>query len=202
MKPLYRRNKFNLWTAGVLLSVIGLAGAAHACRSSLAQFMYLNAKYGTRVRDVRGIVRRCRSAHRLYPYNYYFCAFTAERLYRERSGADGSVLADRIELARFWCEEGLDLNPYKRKLRSLKARLLAIESPERAARYWDEFVQWDFWRPSNHAILVDLYVQAGKLAEAARSLKWLEGTKYHDPAAEQIDSAWEKERTLPFQVSE
>ena len=85
-------------------------------------------------------------------------------------------------------------------MRALKARLVSLESPAEAVAYWDEYLDWNFWQPLNHMVMVELAVSAGDFTRASDALKWLKGTS-HGPWAEAlIRRAWAAERAAPPDV--
>ena len=93
-----------------------------------------------------------------------------------------------------WCERGLAQNPYPWKLNYTKVKLLRASSPDAAAAYWREFVDWQFWEPLNLRILVECYVQAGRLAEASEILPLLEGRRSeYDKASAALRKGWAAE---------
>ena len=113
---------------------------------------------------------------------------------RPRGGRDA---AEFERIARHWCDAGLALNPFKSQLRLLKARLLREESPRAAAAFWAEYVDWDYWNPHNHAMLVEFYCDAGLLERAVEPLLLLKGREYEDEARRTFRDAWLREKTMP-----
>jgi len=185
---------------GLLLLVLSVYGIFHGIRASLAQAIYHYVKYGAGskvVEDLRATFRRCQDSFRLYPYGYYLCIWTAEKAYYGRFGPNGKEVPERLEAARLWCERGLELNYYKSQLRRLKTRLLARESLPDAIEYWGKYVDWQFWEPYNHAVLVEMYAEAGDLNNALESLVWVEGSEYYEEASRKFDEAWKKEMVPP-----
>ena len=184
--------------AGVLILAVSACGIVHGMRSSVAQGLYRQAKFGSARDNPRGVFRRCERAQALYPYNYNFCILAAEMAYgRARGMVTGSELR---EISERWCDEGLKLNRYRRKLRVLKAKHLAVRSPEEAVTYWEEYVDWHFWDPYNHALLANIYASAGYFGKALESLEWVKGSEHHEKAAASVRSAWRREsisRRLP-----
>lgn len=160
-------------------------------RAGLAQAMYARAKFGADRCNLRRILALCASANRFYPYNYSFCFWAAEQAFF----ASGSP-QDREEraLARAWCDRGLAMNPWNRELQILAARLTQRESPARAARQWERYVEWQFWDSYNHALLAELYADAGDIERAWDELEWVKGSRYYENTRTAIRAAWRRER--------
>lgn len=184
---------------GLLLLAVSVYGIFHGARVGLAQAIYHHVKYGSeagKVENLRSALTRCQHTYRLYPYNYYFCIWMAEKAYYNRFGPDGKESPELLEAARLWCERGLDLNYYRSQLRRLKTRLLAEKSLPEAIKYWEKYIDWQFWEPYNHAVLVEMYAEAGDFSKAAESLAWVEGSRYYDETSEKLHKAWKREKAL------
>ena len=186
---------------GALLAAIGIFGAVYACRASRAHWLYYGAKYGAHRDDVNAVLGACEAAHRLYPHNYYLCMWAAEQAYRGRKGLDGEARARRLRAATNWCDAGLALNSRTFKLYYLKAKLMARSDPAAAAAYWARYVDWHFWEPRNHALLVDLYARAGDFELASASLDWVRGSEYDAWARGKLKAAWQQEMTPAVHIS-
>ena len=186
--------KYGWLLAGTVLLAVAVAGIAQSTRAALAQALYRTTKFGIiRESPPEFTIRRAEQAHRLYPYNYFFCIWTAEKAYYERVGPDRRVQPSRLEAAWQWCEKAMALNPYNSQANRLKTRLLARQSPRDALEHWRDYVDWYFWEPYHHAVLVDLYVRVGDVAGASDALRWLEGTTYYAHALAAIQSIQEPE---------
>jgi hypothetical protein len=180
--------------AGILLLALSLAGAVHGARAALAQAIYFDARYGASKTFPDGILRRYRQAHALYPSNYRFSAWAGETAAAEIRAGDGGWA---VATARRCCDAGLDANPFHGPLRLLRARLLDRESPIEAVRYWERYVDWQYWSPQNHAVLVDLCARAGDFEKAARSLALIRNTRWHEAASQRLRAAWAREMKPP-----
>jgi hypothetical protein len=182
--------------AALLLFLVCLAGIVHGLRAAVAQVLYHQAKYGSAHGDVFHTLSRCAAADRLYPHNYYFAMWAAERAYYTQNVAADQTVA-LLDAAQRWCDAGLAMNRHKSSLRLLKTRLLGRESPERASAYWEEYVGWNFWNPHNHAVLVELYLAEGRFGKASRALRWVKGSKYYGHAQQAVQKAWANEMKPP-----
>jgi hypothetical protein len=138
-------------------------------------------------------VRRCGLALRLYPVNYHMCEYVAERAWMVEGGGTPGL----VEAAREWSSRGLALNPYRRRLNEVAARVKSVESPAGAVAMWQRFLDWDFWKPDSHAVMADLKLEAGDYEGALESVRWLEGTEYHDRMLRRVQAAWRRERRMP-----
>lgn len=178
---------------GAILLAVSVLGIVHGIPASTAFVLYYQAKYGSASDNPRGIFRRCDRAFRLYPRNYYFAMFTARTAYCSSYDVDGDEAKQRLETASRWCKIGLKLNPYKRETRLVKARLLARDSVRDAIAYWEEYVDWHFWEPYNHSVLVELHARAGNFVKATESLKWVKGSEYYEKASRKLSLARQEE---------
>jgi hypothetical protein len=181
----------------MILLLVAASGLIHGVRTARAQCLYFGAKYGPAREDVPGILTRCADAHRLYPFNYFAAIWAAEKAYYSRGAAGPEQEAERLEAAQQWCDLGLHLNPHKSQLRLLKTRLLQRDSPRQAARYWERYVDWQFWNPHNHAVLVELYARAGEFERAMATIQRLKGRPHHDEAKRHLEEAWAREMGAP-----
>ncbi|MBN1670658.1 MAG: hypothetical protein JXR37_06480 [Kiritimatiellae bacterium] len=179
-------------TAGAaVLILLALGGILHGARAGSAQA--LRRRAATRHLP-SAVLALCQRAHRLYAYDYYGCVLAAWTAYDAAQGdtADGPEKATgggNLEQAELWCDRGLALNPYQRKLNRLKAHLLLRQDPEAAVRHWRRYVEWAFWQPDHHAFLAMLLARAGEFAQAERALDWAGGSRYHDLARKVVDEA-------------
>lgn len=182
--------------AGALLLIFSAYGIVHGMRAGLAQHAYAQAKYGSLKDNADVVLGRCKSAHTLYPYNYYLCMFTARTAFIDRFTSEGAEMPGRMDDSSFWCEKGLELNPYKIELRLLKTRILQRDSLKDAISYWGDYVDWHYWSPGNHALLVELYAEDGNFSKAMQSLRLIKGTVYHKQASDKLNTAWLKEKDM------
>jgi len=163
----------------VLLLGLALGHAVYGARAATAQWTYFASKYGRQPRAVRELLAAARRAHRWYPHNYYFAILAAERAHAE-AAACAPPDEELWRQARFWCERGLAQNPWRSSLRWLKTRLLWREAPAEAIRYWEQFTDWNFWEPWNHAVLAELYARAGAFEKADEALYWARGAPNYE----------------------
>ena len=177
--------------SGVVLLVVGLCGVVRGTRAGLGQFLYYHCKFGWFKQDPDVVFECCEWAHKLYPIDYYFCMWTAEKAYYSslEPGVHPVWRDRRWRLAGEWCERGLRLNPYKSPLRLLKTRLLAENSLGDAIGYWQRFVEWQFWNPYNHAVLAELYARQGDRGRAEQELGWVKDSKLREESAVKVEAA-------------
>jgi hypothetical protein len=177
--------------AGVVLLLVGLSGAVWGARAALAQFMYCQSKFGRLRHDPDLVFALCKRASRLYPIDYYFCMWTAEKAYYSslEPGLHRLWRDGRRQVAREWCERGLKLNFYKSPLRLLNTRLLAEDSLEDAIDYWHGFVEWQFWNPYNHAVMAELHARNGDRLRAEQELEWVKGSEFYREYAAKVKAA-------------
>jgi len=203
---LYMKSEFRTaiiqCVAGVALLAVAGYGICYGIQASIAQALYHEAKYGG-VKDDAGLVlNRCEEAYRLYPCNYYFCIWTAEKAYYRSFGVEKNEARKLLAAAERWCDAGLELNFCNSQLRLLKTRLIERKSVPDAINYWQAYVEWQFWEPYNHAVLADLYVKSGQFEKASDSLQWVKGSKYYPETAKKLKDAWYKDmKPVPKRTS-
>lgn len=181
----------------VILAGLSVYGVVYSCRAAVAQRMYYRAKYTPASDDTKQVLSLCESASQLYRNNYYFCMLSAENAYYSSFSADGDGVGADIGEAQHWCDAGLALNPFRMQLRRLKTCLLARSAPAEAARYWENYVNWQYWDPANHALLVELYALTGEYDKALDSLLLIKESPYYAAASVKLQAAWQKEKALP-----
>jgi tetratricopeptide (TPR) repeat protein len=179
--------------AGVTLLAVTGYGICYGIQASIAQAIYHEAKYVNVKDDARLVLNRCEEAYDLYPRNYYFSIWAAEKAYYTSFGVDKTESQKLLAASERWCDIGLIQNPYNDQLRMLKTHLLAKDSIPDAIKYWEPCVEWQFWEPYNHAVLAELYAKSGQFEKAFDSLKWVEGSKYYAETARKIKDAWYKD---------
>jgi hypothetical protein len=180
----------------VALVGVGVYGALYAIQAARAQAMYHTAKYGAAKEDAKQILRLAEAAQYLYPNNYYFCIWAAEKAYYTSLGADKKEAQELIADSERWCETGLALNHYKSQLRLLKTHLLERKSVTDALKYWNQYVEWQFWDQYNHAVLAELYAKTGDFDKSFDELRWVKGSEHYSATAKRINEAWKKDMTL------
>lgn len=183
---------------GVVLVGLGLLGLARGLTASVSHVLYFTLKFGACAESSPEQVDRLAGlAHAFDPLNSRLCALAAIRAWDGRLDAQGREQESRVERAAFWCDRALRLNPYPSSVRLLKAWLLSRRSAREGAAYWQAYVDWDFWDPSYHAILVDLHVTAGDLDAAVSALRWVAGSPHEALARERVADAWRREQQMP-----
>ncbi|OVE75826.1 hypothetical protein BVX97_03160 [bacterium E08(2017)] len=183
-------------TAAGLLLLICIAGIIHGSVAASSHAIYKAVRYRPENEVTRAPLEnsnRAEKSYSLYPYNYYFCIWTAENCWYNRHDDDGGEIETRVLAAERWCDRGLELNSRKSQLRLLKARLMARRDARKAAEYWREYVDWDFWDSFNHAALAELYAAAGDIESAMNQLKWLTKPSDLEYARNEINAAWKRE---------
>jgi len=185
--------------AGGILLVLGCAGVLHAARASAAQWLYGALRYGAE-RPCGEALEIASLAWRLYPWNFWLCAHAAELAFARSHEAEPGERAALTSAAGRWCARSLGLNPYKRNMNVLNARLLQLESPARAVEFWRRHVELQYWSRYNHGLLAELSAAAGEFAEAARELEMARGGPGYEDARARVMAAWEKEKQQPATV--
>ena len=184
----------------LLLLTVGVIGLVRGLCTSAAQRLYYVSKFGACRDDMACIARNCATAAQLYGVNYYFFLWAAERAYDASLGG-GEDAARMGRLARRWCDRGVALNPYNSSLRLLRTRLLQEEDPAAAAAYWQRYVDWNPWHAHHHAVLTELYADAGQWRRALLALRFIRGRPYHAEARRALRAALEREKTSPPDLS-
>jgi hypothetical protein len=189
-----RLARTGLRVLALFLAAAALGYTVYGVRAGIAQALYFKAKYGSDRDRFPLIAARCESAWRLYPFNYYFAMWTAEKAYygREADTLDSAM----VQSAARWCDAGLKLNPYRSSLRLLKMRLLRMQSLNQAISYWEAYVDWDFWNPYNHAVLAELYASGGRWGKAMQALQWVKGSPYYNDTRRTLNELWREQMRL------
>ena len=186
-------SRLGLLAGGLALLALGVVGVMHGLRAGRAQALYFKSKYGAWQHDLERILAAAQQAHALYPHNDELCIWTAETAYARREDAAGVEQPERVAAAARWCAEGLRLNPYASELRRLDVTLTERHSLPEAIRKWEAFVDWQYWEPYNHAVLVDLYARAGRYDDAQAALRLIRGHPFEAQARSALADAWKAE---------
>lgn len=190
---------FSRRAVGIALVVLALGGLVRSTRAFLSHAGYHRLRYGRSPElDVNEVARACERLFRLYPYSHYLCIFVAERACFGPGGQRIDALDDRrAAIGGQWCDRGLKINPHSRRLRYIKTRLLERDSAKKALAYWLSFVDWQYWDPSNHAVLAELYAKTGEFVRAAQALEMARNSPRHAAAARTVQDAWRREMLGP-----
>lgn len=178
---------------GPLVLLISFAGILHGIRAGAAQYLYYEARYGTlqdRKDSTERILETCEKAHRLYPWNYLFCAVATDAAFlKADSSMDAASRSRFLTAAGKWCDYGLALNPYNRDLNLRKAGLIGAvgDNSAKAAAHWAGYTDWHYWNPVNHCILGKMYAWAGEFKNAEDCARLIEKSAYHKSLREAID---------------
>lgn len=179
----------------VLLGVIGLGYSICAGFAHIGVYRLRHGALGAEGCDMRRALAVAERCHRLYPRNFYLAVWAGPAIaYRDGTGLSPE---ERHRLADLWVSRGLALNPYRRVLRLLRARLMCETSPKAAAEYWEQYVDWHYWDAFNHAMLVEFFAKSGQIVKAMQSLSMTRGSPYYDGAHQEITAAWTREKEMP-----
>jgi len=181
-------------TIGIGLIALAFLATIYSVRVARSQRIYHTVKYGDLSEAAPAAVHEALdAAFSLYPHNYHLCIEATARLWPAGGLSSGERSAALAQVEQ-WCDRGLAENPHPWELRRMKTRLLAETSPDAAADYWREYVEWQFWVPHNLRILVECYARAGRLVEAAEILPLLEGyAGQHARASAALRRGWAAE---------
>ena len=184
---------------GFILVTISALGVVQGVRAGIAQAIHCSIRYGSDSEEVSPEVasQACEKAHRSYPYNYYLCTWISEKAYYNRFDEEGKEIEGRRDIAGAWCARGLALNKRKSQLRLMNTRFIAEKSVPDAIAYWKEYVEWDFWDPYSHAVLVDYYVDVGDLEGATSELEWVKGSPHYKDSSRRLLEAWKQDMEIP-----
>ncbi len=179
---------------GILLLLVSLAGVWQAGRASRAYALMYEALFGETRRDADKVLLLHHRAHLLYPHSYHLAIHAGSLAWyhyiRAHDADDSEQAAHYLDQVRRWTRIGLYRNPYPLQLRWLNQRLLEIDdSIEAAIDYWEQHTEWHYWYAYNHAVLADLYIRAGRLDDAERTLPMLRGSPYYDETVEALQDA-------------
>jgi hypothetical protein len=174
----------------------GIGGSVYSFRTAMAQGIYHDLKFGTDTVDFDGISDDARVAQHLYPVNYRLCSWVAQQAW-DQYAATGESHKMQLNEALEWSARAVELNPYPRDIRESRRKSLEETNLAEAITDWSAFVDWNFWDPYNHAVLLELFVKANNLEGAFSELKWVRGTPYAVRSIDLLRALMEKEFTAP-----
>jgi hypothetical protein len=182
---------------GLSLTALSVPALVYSVRATRAFATYHRVRWRPGDLTPADLLRRCDEAYPLYRHNYRLSLTATDTAFTAGEAEADFDRADMLlQAAEDWCDRGLEENGLHMELRSIKARLIAYGSRKEAVAYWDRYLDWHFWDPMNHALMVDLSVDAGDLARAEAALQWLKGSRYYVPALKRIEAA-RKAQALP-----
>ena len=182
-------------STGIAMVCLSVCGIAHGIRAATAQVLYFQARHGRDKESGGRILTHSRKAHKLYPYNYNVCAIAADTAFsNSRKASVENATRKLVTQSVHWCNLGLNLNFYDRRLRLTKTILLSDkeETKDKAIRFWEEYTDWNYWNPHNHCVLALMYALRGDFQKAESAASLIKGSEYF-PIARRIILA-EKER--------
>ena len=185
---------------GIILVFLGLFGVNYSINASRAQALYAQSRYSQQATELspENIYSNYLHAKKLYPWNFYFSAYTGETFFYSLSKYKGDDIVQHNEFIKDIASHGLKTNPYNTQLIYLNMRMLQLESPKLALEYWLLFVDWCFWNGYNHSVLAELYAKSGMYENALNELKYLEKSpKLLDHTKHLVDDAWLQEIKQP-----
>ncbi len=168
--------------------------AVHAVVMARSQGLYYAAKYGSLRDDDLSALTSLAAARNLNAVNYNACEHAARRAWYLAGRSTGTNQTLLHEQARLWCDRALMLNPYQRSMRWMQAQQIARENKQQGLAAWQAYVEWEFWQPENHLILVDMALSAGRLDVAELALPWAAGASGYDAMAARVKV--ERERAI------
>ena len=175
---------------GILLMTGGGVGLLHAVRAAQSAWGYYRAHYAAGAASPDEVLRLCERAYRTYPENHWLCLWAADAAFQDRDSGSKQHWQRRLDETELWTGRGLLRNPYDARLRELKARLLVRRSPAEAVAYWREYLDWSFWSPEHHLVMLQLCLAADDFAGAMESLRWLKGTSKEAEGRGLVRQAW------------
>ena len=177
-------------TAGVFLIVLSAFGIQHAVRASLSAWGYYRAHYAAGAAGPDEVLRICERAYRQYPANHWLCLWAADIAFNDRDAGPEKHWLSRLDEAELWTRRGLLRNKYDARLRQMNARLMVRRSPAEAVACWREYLDWSFWYPEHHLVMLELCLAANDFEGAMESLRWLKGTPKAAEGSAKIRAAW------------
>ena len=176
--------------AGIFLMTGGGVGFLNSTRATLSAWDYYRAHYAAGAVSPDEVLRLCERAYRRYPANHWLCLWAADVAFHERDAGSEKDWQRRLDETDVWTGRGLRMNWYDARLRQMKARLLVRRSPAEAVAYWREYLDWSFWSPEHHLVMLQLCLAANDFAGAMESLRWLKGTSKDAEGKALVREAW------------
>lgn len=177
--------------AAVAGALLCLLAAVHGFRAAVAQSLFARVRSGMSSAKVRNMLDVADLSQGLYPYNYGLCVLCADAAFMESLNTTGPDSDSFMKIARTWCDRGLELNPYDRRLVFRKMGILgaAPDTRSSALDMWKQFTDWNFWNPDNHFYLGMMYVMSGELEKAKEEVFWARGSAYYSRLVRSIEEA-------------
>jgi hypothetical protein len=185
--------KIFLVVFGIILIFIGVLGVNYSIKASRAQALYEQSRYSEKGNTLSPELVYANYIHatKLYPYNFYFSAYAGEKFFYNLSQYSDDELAQKLNIISDIANHGIEINPYNEQLIYLHMRMLEKDSPRAALEYWQNFVNWYFWKDYNHSVLAELYAKVGMYEKAMNELRYLQkNPKLLDHTKHLIDDAW------------
>lgn len=167
------RHHFRL-VAGCALLVFGIALTFHSLRASIAQSIYLRAKYGyfrgtsrevaaLEVGDVREMADLANRCAALYPHNWYFPIRVAQfAVLAAQSAESYEEFSAMAEFALYFSNEAYCMNPCNDEARRARSDALVLDDriPE-ALDVWRDAIAREYWVRDHHDQYATLLLRAG-----------------------------------------
>jgi hypothetical protein len=197
-----RAFRASLW---LVLAVAAGCSVIWSARSALGQAIYFQARHSDSPSlglspelPVGELARRrldlAGQSFRLNPINFRVCRVATDIAFKTCRDIDVRKHDVTLDEMTMWCERGLELNKYNRRMRYLEAEMIAVKSPSKALERWTDYVAWDFWDPFNHYYMVELLARSGRYSDAFNEMEFLKGREHHEDAKRIIRDSWVAER--------
>lgn len=175
---------------GVLLIAVGCIGSLHASRAAISAWDYYRAHYAAGAAEPEAVLRICERAYRNYPSNHWLCLWAADVAFQDRDSGSEEHWRRCLDETELWAMRGLRCNPYDARLRQMKARLMVRRGPSEAAAYWRSYLDWSFWSPEHHFVMLQLCLAANDFEGALESLQWLKDSPKAAEGRDLVREAW------------
>ena len=186
-------NRYLKLVAGVFLLTLGFLGLLHAARAAASAWDYYRAHYAAGAATPDEVLRICERAYRQYPANHWLCLWATDVAFHDRDSGSKEHWLRCLDDAERWTGRGLRQNGYDARLREMKARLMVRRRPEEAAAYWRAYLDWAFWSPQNHFVMIELCLAAHDYAGAMESLRCVSGFPMAAEGRALVREAWAQE---------
>ncbi len=175
------RVRAGMLVAAIAGAILCLLGLVHSVRAAVAQALYYSARGLTGPDKTEAVLGIAERAHGLYRWNYGLAVLCADAAFLDSVASSGPEAHGLLGESQKWCERGLHLNSFDRRLVFRKMGILSVDEKTRPAamELWRGYTDWNFWNPDNHYYMGMMYVMSGELDKARESARWARDSVYY-----------------------
>lgn len=161
---------------GLLLLISGVWGVYASIVTGRNQWDYYQTRYhADPPLPVGEVLKNAEDAYALWPHNYYFWQYAANRSLTAAFAAESTEECLRYQnRADYWSAAAVGANRYLSNIAYTRAYVLQKSGRlAEAIAVWRDVVDREFWVYDHHKFLCELLLDAGELDAAEGELVWL-----------------------------